>query len=496
MRRARKFLVVNPPTGLYRRDDRCQSRVEDQTIEVVFAPIDLALYAAVLRRGGAEVRLRDYPGLRLGGAEFAQDLAAFAPDALVFRTTLATLEADLAACARAKEAVPGLATIGVGEALAQAREAVLSQRRELDVVIAGEPEPTLEALAGAADWSRVPGLSLRQGADESGAGCQPAWYESGAGCQPAQRVFSTPARPLLADLDILPYPARDLLENSRYVSPETGRPLTVIHAHRGCPSKCVFCPAGALSHYRVRFRSPENVFGEIESCVREFGIRDFLFHGDTFTINKRWLIELCRRIVEARLDIRWGCNSRVDTMDDERAVWLAKAGCWVVAFGVESGSQELLDRMKKGARVEQAREAVAICKRHGLRTHAFYIIGLPWESEATLGETFRLARALDTDFFDFNIAYPLPGTEYYEIARAEGLLDEPALAQASYAHAAARTLHLSREALERWRRRALLRLYLRPRYVARTLVRSGSPRVALRYVRAAVRRLRNLVSVR
>jgi len=474
----KKFLVINPPTGLYRRDDRCQSRVEDQTIEVVFAPTDLALYAAVLRLRGAEVQLRDYPGLQHGWNEYLADLKAFCPDAVIVRTTLATLEGDLKACEVAKERAPETVTIGVGESLACQRDRILAANSTLDVVIVGEPEPTLSELAGASDLSSVAGLSYR--AVENG--------------QP--RVASTASRPLLDDLDMFPYPARDLLDNARYRSPETGNPLTVIHAHRGCPWHCIFCPAGALSGHRVRFRSPENVVGEIEQCVRDFGIREFLFHGDTFTINRRWLIELCQRIVEASLDIRWGCNSRVDTMDDERAQWMKRAGCWVVAFGVESGSQEILDKMKKGARVEQARQAIEVCRRHGLRTHAFYVIGFPWETHATLVETFRLARDLDTDFFDFNIAYPLPGTEFYEIVRAERLLDETAYASAGYANAAARTFQVTQQELNRWRRRALLQLYLRPNYILRTLVRSGSPHRAWRYIRAAFRRLRRLLAAR
>jgi len=471
-----KFLVMNPPTGLYRRDDRCQSRVEDQTIEVVFAPIDLAIYAAVLRARGAEVRLRDYPGLGLGWGDYLDDLKSFTPDAVIIKTTLATLEADLKACEAAKEFAPEILTVGVGESLVYRREEVFSASPTLDVVVVGEAEPTLAELVGVTDLHAVAGLCFRECEGE------------------VTRVVSPPPRPFLDDLDSLPYPARDLLDNARYRSPETGNLLTVIHAHRGCPSRCIFCPAGALSGHRVRFRSPENVVGEIQQCVRDFGIREFLFHGDTFTINRRWVVELCRRIVETQLDIRWGCNSRVDTMDDERAEWLRRAGCWVVAFGVESGSQEMLDKMKKGARVEQARRAVEVCRRHGLRTHAFYVIGLPWESAATLDETFRLARELDTDFFDFNIAYPLPATEFYEIARAEGLLDEAECKEAGYARAAARTFHLSREEMNRWRRRALLRLSLRPTYIARTLVRAGSPRRAGRYVRAAVRRLRNILS--
>jgi radical SAM superfamily enzyme YgiQ (UPF0313 family) len=149
--------------------------------------------------------------------------------------------------------------------------------------------------------------------------------------------------------------------------------------------------------------------------------------------------------------------------------------------------------MKKGAKVEQAYEAVAACRRHGLRVHGFFVIGLPWETEATLEQTRELARRLDTDFFDFNIAYPLPGTEFYEMAVAEGLY-ETAPDAGGYAHAAVRTHELSSERLTEWRRRSLLAMYLRPRYVARTLWRSGSPRVGLNYLRAGARRLRQLVA--
>ncbi len=469
------FLIINPPTGLYRRDDRCQSRVEDQTVEVVFAPIDLATYAAVLRARGAVVHLRDYPAQRTGWGGYLHDLRILQPDAVVIKTTLATLEADLRACEAAKEMSQEIVTIGVGESLAYRREEILRTHPSLEIVVVGEPEAVLGDLVGLCDFSGIGGVSFWRNKED------------------LPRVITTSSRPFLDDLDLLPYPARDLLDNDLYRSPETGNRLTVIHAHRGCPSRCIFCPAGALSGYRVRYRSPENVVGEIRECVERFGIREFLFHGDTFTIHRKWLVELCQRIVEAKLDIRWGCNSRVDTMDDERAEWMKRAGCWVVAFGVESGSQEMLDKMKKGARVEAARQAVAVCRRHGLRTHAFYVIGLPWESAATLEATFRLARELDTDFFDFNIAYPLPGTEFYEIARSEGLLEEAEYPKAGYARAAARTFHLSRDELNKWRRRALLRLSLRPYYIARTLFRAGSPRRAVRYLGAAARRLSHIL---
>ncbi len=202
---------------------------------------------------------------------------------------------------------------------------------------------------------------------------------------------------------------------------------------------------------------------------------------------------MCNGIVERGLNIHWGCNSRVDTIDDERAAAMKKAGCWVVAFGVESGVQELLDKMKKGTKVERAREAFAICKRNGLRSHCFIVIGLPWETKETLETTFAFVQELDPDFFDFNIAYPLPGTELYEIAMAEGLVDASDLRDKGYARAAMNLPQLSPDYLNQWRKKALLRLYLRPRYIARTLWRAGSPRVMKNYAKAAIRRFGQLI---
>jgi radical SAM superfamily enzyme YgiQ (UPF0313 family) len=286
-------------------------------------------------------------------------------------------------------------------------------------------------------------------------------------------------------LDALPRPARHLLENDLYTSPETGNRMGVIHSQRGCPAACTFCNIGHVYGKPIRTRSPEHVVAEIESCVRDFGIREFLFHGDTFTYKKKWTIALCQLIVERGLKVRWGCNSRVDTIDAERAEWMRRAGCWVVAFGIETGDQGLLDAMKKGATVEQAHEAVRVCRAAGLRTQAFMIIGTPDESEETLAKTLDFIQELDPDFFDFNIAYPLPGTELYE---------EEILAHGSYAKAAIRSRHLSNEALTEWRRRALMKMYLRPKYIARTLWRARSPNKIAHYVKAGTGRLRSLMA--
>lgn len=513
----KRFLFINPPTGLYRRDDRCQCTVEDQTVQVVFPPMDLAYSAACAERQGALCRIRDYPAMGRGWEHFIRDLERFRPHVLILNSTTATLVGDLQACQIAKDRIAGVLTVAKGETLVVNAVQVLRDHPELDLVLPNEPELAVEELAGGKAFHEVRGLHFR--GDLPGRWGQPlgenlvepegksqisavrkrrseaeraAQFE---GVPLGERVFFTGKRELHQDLDSLPLPARHLLRNSIYKSPETGNPLTVIHGNRGCPAKCVFCPAGVLTDFSVRYRDPANIVEEIRQCVEEHGIREFLFHGDTFTLNKKWMIELCERIRAANLDIHWGCNSRVDTIDDERAAAMKAAGCWVVAFGIETGDEEMLRHMKKNATLDQAREAVACVKRNGLRVHTFFVIGLPWETEETLENTWRFIQELDPDFFDFNIATPLPGTELHEVAVRENLFEQDYdPARTGYASGAIRTFSgLDSEFFEKWRRERLLRMYLRPRYITRMLGRAGSPRNTLMYARAGAKRLRQLV---
>jgi len=517
----KRLLLINPPTGLYRRDDRCQCTVEDQTVQVVFPPMDLALSAACAERTGAECRIEDYPAVGRSWEDFLADLEDFHPDALIVNSTTATMEGDLQTCQLAKEKIPGILAMAKGETLVVNAASVLRDHPELDLILPNEPEIAVEELAAGRPLHEVKGAHFRGSLLERfGEEPAPTLVEPEGKAQIArvkrrrapqervavldpevplsERIFFTGKRDLEQSLDAIPFPARHLLANDVYVSPETGNPLTVIHGNRGCPAHCVFCPAGVLSDFTVRQRSPENIVEELRECVEKHGIREFLFHGDTFPINKKWLLKLCRLIREADLDIHWGCNSRVDTMDDERAQAMKEAGCWVVAFGIETGDEGILKEMKKNATLEQAREAVDCVKRNGLRVHTFFVIGLPWETEETLENTWRFINDLDPDFFDFNIATPLPGTELHEIAIREGLLlEDYDPARAGYASGAMRTFSgLDSAFLQDWRRRRLLRMYLRPRYIARMLARAGSPRNTLQYAKAGTRRLRQLLAAK
>ncbi len=514
----KRILLINPPTGLYRRDDRCQCTVEDQTVQVVFPPMDLALAAACAERAGATCRIEDYPVVRRTWDDFIADLKDFQPDLLILNSTTATLVGDLQTCQIAKEQIPGILTAAKGETLVVNAIHVLRDHPELDFILPNEAEEAVEELATGKGFCEIRGSHFsgrileRYGEPATDTLVEPegkaqiskvkartAPQERVALLEPeanlADRVFFTGKRQLQQDLDSLPFPARHLLKNHVYRSPETGNPIAVIHGNRGCPAKCVFCPAGVLTDFTVRARDPKRILEEIRVCVEEFGVREFLFHGDTFTINKRWLLELCGLIQASGLDVRWGCNSRVDTMDDERAKAMKAAGCWVVAFGIETGDDEILVHMRKNATTAQALDAVACVKRNGLRVHTFFVIGTPWETVETLERTFQFIQKLDPDFFDFNIATPLPGTELHDIAIREGLFEskyDPS--RTGYASGNTRTLSgLDSAFLQKWRREHLLKMYLRPRYIARMFANAGGAKKSLQYARAGAKRLRQLV---
>jgi radical SAM superfamily enzyme YgiQ (UPF0313 family) len=497
-----RVLLINPPSGLYRRDDRCQSKVEDQTVAVIFPPIEIGYLAAMLEQQGVNCQIQDYPVTGGDWDIFRANLHLFQPQMLIVNTTTPTMVNDLKSAAIAKSINLDIITVARGEYFSFHDEQVLKDYPQVDILLRGESELTIAELATATDLSSVLGITYRNRLsdmgllhsarnDEQDSAIRNPPFNSVQDKQ--SEIIRNPDRPLLENLDSLPFPSRHLFDNRLYRSPENGEFITVIQASRGCPARCIFCSAPIVAGHKVRMRTPENVAAEVEECVTKFGIKNFLFNADTFTWDKDWVNALCQKLVEMNLGIRWGANSRVDTVDPAMLKWMKKAGCWVVGYGIESGNQEILNKMKKGITLDKIRNAIKLTKEAKLKTHAFYVFGLPWETEATIKETIRFAKELDTDFFDFNIAYPLPGTELNDIVQQENLLVISDASQASYATPAIRSRSLSPEQLEKYRKSALWQLYLRPTYILHTLFTAGNPRVMINYLRFAFRRTINLL---
>jgi len=454
-----KALLINPPTGLYVREDRCQSAVGDFAVSVARPPMDLMMMATRLESEGIACKIKDYP---IEGGEwgmFKKDFSDFKPDLLVISITTPTLKNDIFACRYAKEINPKVLTIAKGAHFLINDLETLEAFKDLDVVIRGENEQVIKEIAAAGDLSGISGISYRDNGQ-------------------AKRNKD---RPLLENLDALPLPARHLVRNELYTRPDTGDPMAVIETSRGCPAGCIFCLVGIVAGKKIRVRSPEKIIDEIKNCITNYNIRNFHFKSDTFTWNKQWLLELCQEIVKQKLRIRWICNSRVDTLDRDRITWMKKAGCWAVGLGVEHGNQEILDKIKKGVTLGDSKKAVALCREFGIKAYTYFIIGFPWDTEETIKDSIRFALALGGDFVDFFSPYPFPGTELERIAKEKHLFRE-AMAEHAYSRPVIDTLHISHEKVLQLRNSALRQFYCRPTYIARMLFTCSSPKVFLNYL--------------
>jgi len=220
-----------------------------------------------------------------------------------------------------------------------------------------------------------------------------------------------------------------------------------------------------MSGHRVRYRSPQRVIDEIRECVDVHGISDFLLNGDTLTHSREWMMDFCSLVASSSLSIRWSCNGRVDTVDAEMLDAMKSAGCWIIGFGVESGSQSILDKIGKRITVAGAKKAIAACKKAQIYAHAFFVIGFPWDTEETIAATEAFIHEVEPDFLDVNVLSPLYGSSLYAFIEKEGLFEDETVIAGDYSRAQVRTYTLSSAALMKYRKRLLRRYLLSPAYV-------------------------------
>ena len=263
-----------------------------------------------------------------------------------------------------------------------------------DIIVRGEPEyTTLETVRNLSNLKDVLGISYR---------------EEG-------RVVNNAGRPLIENLDELPFPARDLVDNSKYrIVSFPGEPVAMVLTSRGCPFDCTFCATHLFYQRKRNVRSVENVVAEIEEIVRKFRINHIFLIDDTFTIGEKRVIGLCELLQERKLDIEWICLGRVDTVTEPMLNAMHKAGCKEIIYGIESASPAVLATTRKNITLEQMHNAVKITKDLGIRVSLFFMFGNPGDTLESIRATSRLARKLNPNFASFNIATPDPGTPIFE----------------------------------------------------------------------------------
>lgn len=297
----------------------------------------------------------------------------------------------------------------------------------------------------------------------------------------ANRIVENPDRPLISDIDAIPFPAWHLLSINKYFDVFTReKKFATIITSRGCPFNCTFCDKKNRMGRKWRARSPENVLNEIELLNTKHKIREFMFFDDIFTVNKKRVLELCKGIKERKLDIIWECRARVDQVDRELLAKMREAGCYRIRYGMESGDDEILRMMKKGITVSQIRDCAKITKEAGIENFAYFMMGSPQETPETLEKTLNLALEIDPDFVSFSKTILIPGCEMFDWAANNGGIAPNHWELFLYGEEtdsapALSTNVLPEEFVDNYISYANKKFYLRPRYIFRRLCTIKSP---------------------
>ena len=465
-----KVVVTNPPwpgPGYGARSDvRWPHKRSDKYLEY---PIYLAYAVAVLEEAGFEVGFLDGVMEEMSITEFAEAVVKEESRLVVMECSTPSIEYDLQSAKAIKEKDRDTFVALVGSHATFFHREMLEANPAVDAICRGEFELTVQELAQVladdGDLSKVLGLSYRQ--------------DGG--------VQVNPERPLLEDLDSLPFPAWHIVRCEGYHSAVySGHRTMTMVSSRGCPAHCTYClwPETLYGH-KFRARSAANVVEEMERLVRDYGVDEMYFDDDCLTLDRGRILEICRLIQERGVRVNWIAQSRVDTVDEEMLSAMKEAGCHYIYFGVESGSSKMLKLMRKGISPSRTKETFAICRRLGIRTQAFFLFGIPGEDQETIRQTIEFAKELAPDSIQFAVAIPHPGTQLYEECQRNGWLVYDSWADFASKSSLIETEQLSREEVERARVRAYREFYFRPSFILKTALRIRSLQDMRRVLRSA-----------
>ncbi|MCX6924971.1 MAG: radical SAM protein [Verrucomicrobia bacterium] len=389
-----------------------RSKSDDGRVKVMaFPPLGIQTLAPVLRQAGHQVRLFDTCHPQMKAEHIAETAAHDRPDviALSFLSTT-TYPAIKQMARKLKAKAPKIPIIVGGPFATLNADRIVKDCPDIDCVGCGEGEELLpDYLNHLDDPGSVAGL---------------VWRKAGV-------VVVNVPRALLQDLDRFPYPDRTSLPIDYIESLPLDVPAVLsldkfctVQTSRGCPYSCIYCDIPSLGEGRWRSRSPEHVLGELQQ-LNDQGFRSLYLTDDHFLINRKRISAVCEGIIERKLQFNWGCEGRVDAVGMDQLPIMKKARCTFLAFGVEAGTQKVLDRLKKKQTPAQVETAVSAAKRHGIdRVHGFFVVGSPGETEADIKESFRFAARLELDTFGFNRLCAYRGTPLWQEYVDRGIIDD------------------------------------------------------------------------
>ncbi len=446
-----RVLIINPPWPGKGFGTRSQNRIiKHRSDKFLQYPIFLAYSAAQLKAAGHSVSYIDSVIQDFNMKQTLAEASKEKPDVIFMETTTPSIEADYLSLGELKD-VTGAKIIVGGPHATYFHNQVLKECSAIDIVIRHEFDTKIAGVVSSMDnLKKVSGITFRTG----------------------DIIMDNGDGKVCEDLDTVPFPDRDAIPWYWYLEAwYSRRPFMNMMTSRGCPYHCSFClwPQVMYGH-KQRFRSLDNVFDEITGLIRRYGLKEINIDDGTFTTNKRRVIEFCRRLRKEKIRLIWTCNGRVDTLDDEMLAEMKKSGCKMIRLGVESGSQDVLDKIKKRLTLKQIEKGVQRVKNHGIQALGGFMFGFPYDSKKTIEETIAFARKLSPDQVQFSINMCYPGTSLYEYARDNDLLLANSYQEFDMTHGpVVKTLDMEREELEHILARAYREFYFRPEFILQTL---------------------------
>jgi len=416
-------------------------------------PLSLGYLGAVCEKRGYEVNVIDCQGEKLDFEGFRKKLSCLNADVVGITSATLTYKSALKIAKISKEVIPECTTVLGGCHATFWDINALNECPSLDIIVRKEGEITflelLQKLKSKEQLKDVRGITFREG----------------------NRIVQNEDRPYIENLDDLPFPAHHLLTLNAYK--KMGKLIIPLMTSRGCVYWCDFCTAVRMFGRKYRMRSPKNVVDEMEYFHKKYAVDQFTFYDDAFTVDKKRVEEICDEIKRRKMEVQWDCETRVDMVDKPLLQKMKDAGCIAIWFGVESGSQMIIDKMHKKIKVEQTRRAFKMAHEVGLMTVASVILGFPGETEETAWETVNFVKSLDPNDVGFYIATPYPGTPLYETVKAKGWLKTEDFDKYDTATPVFETPYLKMEKLKEIRLKAYQQFYLRPRYILKMLKVGG-----------------------
>jgi anaerobic magnesium-protoporphyrin IX monomethyl ester cyclase len=436
-----KILLIMPPT------DSAIKRVVGTT----GPPLGLAYLASMVREDH-DVRIIDGIAEELTFEDVMRILKKYDPDVVGITATTSAMYDAYAVAKIAKNLNENVFVVMGGPHVTFTPELTMRECPCIDAVVRGEGELTFKELVDALDKGRslkgILGLSYQD--------------------KEAGKIRNEPPRPLIQNVDEIPIPSYDLLPMDRYKA--DGTPFGTIMTSRGCPFNCVFCSSSLQFGKRWRGHSVERVIKELSILRYEYGRREIEFLDDTFTLNKVRAVKIAEAIKREGLDIRWTASSRVNTINEKVAKAMKEGGCHTVYFGIESGTQRILDFIGKGITPQQSLDAVKLAKRMGLRALGSFIIGFPDETREEIETTIKFAKKVGVDFAQFTIATPYPGTRLWQYAIEHDLLLTRNWRKYTTIDPVMKLKYFTPEQISKLLRKAYLSFYLRPKVLLKDLV--------------------------